>query len=146
MIPAKCHLHREWSMDQQRGENIVSDTTAKVGSAVTGLGATIGKLAQDGVDQSKSVLRDLQESAAAAVDKTADLARKVSAPAAQAADTVQGIARDVGNQVGQAASTVYEQGARAGGSVTRYTAEQPLTALVIAGAIGYGLAYLIHRP
>ena len=133
-------------MDQERSEDIVSDTTAEVGSTVSGLGASIGKLAQDRVDQSKSVLRDLQESAAAAVDKTADLARKVSAPAVQAADTIQGIARDVGNQVGQAASTVYEQGARAGGSVSRYTAEQPLTALVIAGAIGYGLAYLIHRP
>jgi ElaB/YqjD/DUF883 family membrane-anchored ribosome-binding protein len=133
-------------MDQQRGEDIVSDTTAEVGTTVTGLGATIGKFAQDRVNQSKSVLRDLQESAAAAVDKTADLARKASAPAVQAADTIQGIARDVGDQVGQAASTVYEQGARAGGSVTRYTAEQPLTALVIAGAIGYGLAYLIHRP
>jgi ElaB/YqjD/DUF883 family membrane-anchored ribosome-binding protein len=133
-------------MDQLRGEDIVSDTTAEVGTTVTGLGATIGKFAQDRVNQSKSVLRDLQESAAAAVDNTADLARKVSAPAVQAADTIQGIARDVGDQVGQAASTVYEQGARAGGSVTRYTAEQPLTALVIAGAIGYGLAYLIHRP
>jgi hypothetical protein len=133
-------------MDQQRGEDIVSDTTEEVGSTIAGPGATIGNLAQDRVDQSKSVLRDLQESAAAAVDKTADLARKVSAPAVQAADTIQGIARDVGNQVGQAASTVCDQGARAGGSVTRYTAEQPLTALVIAGAIGYGLAYLIHRP
>ena len=133
-------------MDQQRGEDIVSDTTEEVGSTIAGPGATIGNLAQDRVDQSKSVLRDLQESAAAAVDKTADLARKVSAPAVHAADAIQGVARDVGNQVGQAAGTVYEQGARAGGSVTRYTAEQPLTALVIAGAIGYGLAYLIHRP
>ena len=115
-------------MDQQRVEDIESDTTAEVGSTVSGLGAKIGKLVQDRVDQ------------------TADLARKVSAPAVQAADAIQGVARDVGNQVGQAASTVYEQGARAGGSVSRYTAEQPLTALVTAGAIGYGLAYLIHRP
>ena len=133
-------------MDHQRGEDVVSDATAEVGSTLSDLGAKTGELVQDKVDQSKSVLRDLQESVAVAVDKTADLARKVSAPAVQAADTIQGIARDVGNQVGQAASTVYEQGARAGGSVTRYTAEQPLTALVIAGAIGYGLAYLIHRP
>jgi hypothetical protein len=142
----ECHLHREWSMDQLRGEDIVSDTTAEVGSTVSGLGARIGKLAQDTVDQSKSVLGDLQESAAAAVDKTADLARKVSTAGAQAVDAVQGTARGVGNQASQAASTVYEQGARAGGSVSRYTAEQPLTALLIAGAIGYGLAYLVHRP
>jgi ElaB/YqjD/DUF883 family membrane-anchored ribosome-binding protein len=133
-------------MDQQRGEDVMSDATEKVGNTGSDLGATAGKIVQDKVDQGKSVIRDLQESAAAAVDKTADLARKVSAPAVQAADAIQGVARDVGNQVGQAASTVYEQGARAGGSVSRYTAEQPLTALVIAGAIGYGLAYLIHRP
>ena len=133
-------------MDHQRGEDVMSDATEKVGNTVSDLGAKAEEIVQGKVDQSKSVLRDLQESAAAAVDKTADLARKVSAPAVQAADAIQGIARDVGNQVGQAASTVYEQGARAGGSVSRYTAEQPLTALVIAGAIGYGLAYLIHRP
>jgi hypothetical protein len=37
------------------------------------------------------------------------------------------------------------QGARAGGYLSRYAA-QPLTALLIAGVLGYGLAYLIHRP
>ena len=133
-------------MDQLRGEDVVSDATEKVGNTVGDLGARAGNIVQDKVDESKSVLRDLRESAAAAVDKTADLARKVSAPAVQAADAIEGIARDVGNQMGQAASAVYEQGARAGGSVSRYTAEQPLTTLLIAGAIGYGLAYLIHRP
>ena len=124
----------------------MSDATEKVGNTVSDLGATAEKIVQDNAHQSKSVLRDLQESAAAAVDKTADLARKVSTAGAQAIVAVQGAARGVGNGASQAASTVYEQGARAGGSVSRYTAEQPLTALVIAGAIGYGLAYLIHRP
>ena len=124
-------------MDQQQGQEM-SDATERVENTVTKV--------QDKVDQSKSVLRDLQESAAAAVDKTADLARKVSTAGAQAVGAVQGAARDVGNQASQAASTVYEQGARAGGTVSRYTAEQPLTVLLIAGVIGYGLAYLIHRP
>ena len=133
-------------MDQQRGEDVMSDATEKVGNTVSDLGATAEKIVQDKAHQSKSVLRDLQESAAAAVDRTADLARKVSTAGAQAVDAVQGAARDVGNQASQAASTVYEQGARAGGTVSRYTAEQPLTALLIAGVIGYGLAYLIHRP
>ena len=61
-------------MDQQQGEDVVSDATERVENTVTNLGAKV----QDKVDQSKSVLRDFQESAAAAVDKTADLARKVS--------------------------------------------------------------------
>jgi ElaB/YqjD/DUF883 family membrane-anchored ribosome-binding protein len=133
-------------MDQQRGEDVMSDATEKVGNTVSDLGAKAGEMVQDKIDQSKPVLRDLQESATAAMDKAADLARKVSTAGAQAVDAVQGAARGVGNQASQAASTVYEQGARAGGSVSRYTADQPLMALLIAGAIGYGLAYLIHRP
>ena len=133
-------------MDQQRGEAVVSDAMANVENTVSDLGSRTGKIVQDKIDQSKPVLRDLQESAAAAMDKAADLARKVSTTGVQVVDTVQGAARDVGNQVGQAATTVYQQGARAGGSVSRYAAEQPLTALLIAGVVGYGLAYLIHRP
>jgi ElaB/YqjD/DUF883 family membrane-anchored ribosome-binding protein len=132
-------------MDQQRGGAVVSDATAKVENTVSDLGSRAEKIVQDKTDQSKPVLRDLQESAAAAIDKAADLARKVST-AGQVVDTVQGAARDVGNQVDQAATTVYQQGARAGGSVSRYAAEQPLTALLIAGVVGYGIAYLIHRP
>jgi ElaB/YqjD/DUF883 family membrane-anchored ribosome-binding protein len=64
---------------------------------------------------------------------------------AQAGEVIEGAVREVGNQAGQAAQTVYRQGARAGGYLSQYAAEQPLTALLIAGAIGYGLAYLIHR-
>ena len=133
-------------MDQQRGEAVVSDATANVENTVSDLGSRTEKIVQDKIDQSKPVLRDLQETAGAAMDKAADLARKVSTAGVQAVDAIQGAARDVGNQVGQAATTVYQQGARAGGSVSRYAAEQPLTALLIAGVVGYGLAYLIHRP
>jgi hypothetical protein len=124
-------------MDQQRREDVVSDVTA----TASDLSADAEKAVQAKIDQSRPVLRNLQETAGAAMDKATDLARKASAPVVQAVDTIQGIAQDVG----QAANTVYQQGARAGGSVARYTSEQPLTALVIAGAIGYGIAYLIHR-
>jgi ElaB/YqjD/DUF883 family membrane-anchored ribosome-binding protein len=133
-------------MDQQRGEDVVSDAAAKVENTVSDLGAKAEKTVQDKIDQSKPVLGGLQESAAAAIDKTADLAHKVSTAGVHAVDAIQGAVRDVGNQASQAATTVYQQGARAGGSVSRYAAEQPLTALLIAGAIGYGIAYLIHRP
>ena len=102
-------------------------------------------MAQDKIDQAKPVLRELRESAGAAMDKAADLAQKASNAGVQAVDAVQGVARDVANQASQAANTVYQQGARAGGSVSRYAAEQPLTALLVAAAIGYGISYLIHR-
>jgi len=125
-------------MDQQRSSDVVSDAAAKASD----LSVNAEKTVQDKIDQSNPVLQNLQETAGAAIDKATELARKASAPIIQATDAIHGIAQDVG----QAANTVYQQGARAGGSVSRYTSEQPLTALVIAGAIGYGLARLIHRP
>jgi ElaB/YqjD/DUF883 family membrane-anchored ribosome-binding protein len=125
-------------MDQQRSSDVVSDAMATAND----LCVNAEEAVQDKMNHNKPVLKNLQETAGAAIDKATDLARKASAPINQAADAIHGIAQDVG----QAASTVYQQGARAGGSVSRYTSEQPLTALVIAGAIGYGLARLIHRP
>ena len=128
---------------------MVSDATAKVGDTVSDLAAKTEKVVQDKIDQGRPALRDLQASAGAAIDKAAGLARDASSSGvqavAQASDAIQGVARDVGNKVDQAAITAYQQGARASGYVSRYAAEQPLTALLIAGAIGYGLAYLIHR-
>ena len=128
---------------------MVSDATAKVGDTVSNLAAKTENVVQEKIDQGKPVLRDLQAGAGAAIDKAAGLARDASSAGiqavTQASDTIQGVAREVGNKVDQAASTMYQQGARAGGYVSRYAEEQPLTALLIAGAIGYGLAYLIHR-
>jgi ElaB/YqjD/DUF883 family membrane-anchored ribosome-binding protein len=131
-------------MDQQ-GEAVISDMATKVGDTLGDLTAESEKMAQEKIDQARPVLRDLRETAGAAIDKATDLAQKASTAGAQAVDAIQGAARDVGNQASRAASAVYEQGTRAGGSVTRYTAEQPLTALLIAAAIGYGIVYLIHR-
>jgi ElaB/YqjD/DUF883 family membrane-anchored ribosome-binding protein len=132
-------------MDQQQGEAAISDAAAKVGNTVSNLTTEASRVAQDKLDQAKPVIRELRESAGAAMDKATDFAQRASNAGVQAVDTVQGVARDVANQASQAATAVYQQGARAGGSVSRYTAEQPLTALLIAAAIGYGIAYLIHR-
>src|SRR5438445_4314810 len=135
-------------MDHQ-GERMKSDATAKVGEAVSALAAKTEKMVEDKVDQGKPVSWDLQASAGAAIEKAAGLARDASSAGiqavTQASDAIQGVAREVGNQVDQAVTSAYQQGARAGGYVSRYAAEQPLTALLVAGAIGYGLAYLIHR-
>ena len=116
----------------------MTDTVAEAGDAVK------GKL-----DQGKGVFEGLQTSAGEAEGKATALVREVSTAGSQAGraggDAVQGVAREVRSQAGQAAAMVYQQGARAGGYLSRYAA-QPLTALLIAGVLGYGLAYLIHRP
>jgi hypothetical protein len=56
-------------------------------------------------------------------------------------ETVKGT---TAKQVGDAAATTYRQGVWAGEYVSQNTAEQPLPALLIAGAFGYGIAYMIH--
>jgi ElaB/YqjD/DUF883 family membrane-anchored ribosome-binding protein len=144
-------------MDRQGVEGHVSDTAAKIGNAVNDLAAQTETGVQGKLDQGKGVLSDLRASAGDAMDKATELARTASTVGGQAVaragdaleqagDAIQGAAREVGNTVSQAATKLGQQSGRAGGYVGRYTAERPLTALLIAGALGYGLAYLIRRP
>jgi ElaB/YqjD/DUF883 family membrane-anchored ribosome-binding protein len=136
-------------MDQERDQSAMSDSAAKVGEKVGNLAAQTQGTVRDAIDRGKPVLNDLHAKAGEAMGQATDMARKASSAGVQAvtqaSDAVQGAARQVSGQASQAASKVYEQGAWAGGHISRYTAEQPLTALLIAAAIGYGIAYLIHR-
>src|SRR5262245_27791335 len=107
-----------------RRGHMVSDATARVGDTVSDLAAKTEEVLRDKIDQGKPVLRDLQAGAGAAIDKVAGLARDASSAGvqavAQASDAIQGAAREVGNKVDQAATAAYQQGARAGGYVSRY--------------------------
>ena len=58
--------------------------------------------------------------------------------------TAQDLARQAREQAGAAGEQLYEQGARAGEYLTENVKAYPATALLVAGAIGYGIAYLIH--
>lgn len=84
---------------------------------------------------------DKEATERAAARDAATLARQASEAGkqamAQAGEVIQGAAREAGN--------LYQQGSRAGDYITSYAAEQPVTAMLIAGAIGYALAFLIHR-
>jgi len=148
-------------MDRQGVEgrlSDMSDTAAKICNTVSDLAAQTAQTetgVQDKLDQGKGLLHDLRASGGEAMDKaTARKASTVGGQAVaragdvieQAGDAIQGAAREAGNRASQAATTLCQQGGRAGGYVSRYTADQPLTALLIAGALGYGLAYLIYRP
>jgi phage-related minor tail protein len=141
---------------EQGIEGSVSDTAAKIDTAVSDLAAQTEAGVQGKLDQSKGPLYDPRASAGEAMDNATDLARKASTVGGQAvaragdaidqaSDAIQGAAREVGNTAGQAVTRLYQQGGRAGAYVSRFTADQPLTALLIAGALGYGLAYLIRR-
>jgi hypothetical protein len=88
---------------------------------------------------------DLKSNITAVAGTIGDLAGQARSAAVEAGNSIQGAAIEAGKQVGDAAAKTYKRGALAGEYVSRTTAEQPLLALLIAGAIGYGIAYMIHR-
>jgi hypothetical protein len=96
-------------------------------------------------DQATDAANGLKSSVTAAMGTVTDLAGRARSAAVDAGNSIQGAAKETVKQVGDAAAKSYAQGARAGQYVSRNTAEQPLLALLIAGAIGYGIAYMIHR-
>lgn len=70
-----------------------------------------------------------------------EMARNVGEQAWSAASSPVATAQDLARR---AREQTYEQGARAGEYLTRNVNEYPLTALLVAGAIGYGMGYLFH--
>jgi len=136
-------------MDDQPFQTDLGDATEKIGAAAGDLATQSQAAAQNRLDQGRAIFQDLKTGTGEAVEKATAVARDLSAAgtqaAAQAGELIKGAARDVGNQAGQAATALYQQGANAGGYLARFAAEQPLAALLIAAACGYGLAYLIHR-
>jgi len=85
------------------------------------------------VDQAKAGI-------ASGVETAKNLAGKVQT----AGSAIRDAAVETGNRASDAAAKAYQQGAQAAEIVSRTTAEQPWTALLVAVAIGYGIAYLIH--
>jgi hypothetical protein len=79
------------------------------------------------------------------VESVTGLAGKARTAAAEAGSAIQGAAIETGKRVADAAAKTYRQGMQTSEYLSQRTAEQPLLALVIAGAIGYGIAYLVHR-
>lgn len=96
-------------------------------------------------DQVSGVANDVKSGVTAAVGTLSDLAGQARSAAVETVNTIQEAAIETGKQVCDAAAKTYRQGARAGEYVSRNTAEQPLLALLIAGAVGYGIAYMIYR-
>ena len=77
----------------------------------------------------------------AAKEGIAGAAGQAQTAAAQAGSTIQDAATEASKQLGDAGA---KAGVQAADYVSRKTAEQPLLALLVAGAIGYALAYIIH--
>src|SRR5260370_18918959 len=88
------------------------------------------EIAGDAMERTRATVRNLREQARAAM--------------ADPGATAQELARRAREQAAMANDALYQQGTRAGEYLSRNISEYPLAALLIAGAVGYGLAYLIH--
>jgi vacuolar-type H+-ATPase subunit H len=79
-----------------------------------------------------------------AVERGRDLAAQAQTAAVQMGGTLRDAATEASKQAANAAGKAYEQGTQAADYVSRSTVQQPLLALLVAGAIGYAIAYMIH--
>jgi hypothetical protein len=92
--------------------------------------AKVGDDAKSGIETVRGTITDVVGTAQTA--------------AGEAGGAIGDAAIETAKQVGDAAAKTYQRGVRASEYVSQNTAEQPLPALLIAGAIGYGIAYMIH--
>jgi hypothetical protein len=95
-------------------------------------------------EQVGKVGNDAKSGIQTAVGTMTDLVGKAQTAATEAGATVRDAAIETAKQVGDAATKTYRQGVRAGEYVSQNTGEQPFLALLIAGAIGFGIAYMIY--
>jgi len=92
-------------------------------------------------EQTQEIVGDAIERTRAPVHNLSEQAR---AAMADPGATAHELARQARKQAAMARDVLYQQGTRAGEYLNRHINEYPLGALLIAGAVGYGLAYLIH--
>lgn len=129
--PGPENSHLEQKMDQPRAKEIARDAAEPARRAADEAAQGIAAQVQPALDQGKSMVQDL--------------AKQASEVGRQAVDQAGDFLQNAAPQAKEAASDLYQRGAQSGEYIRQYAAEQPVAALLIAGAIGYGLAYLIHR-
>ena len=92
--------------------------------------------------QAGKIMEDTMEQARTAA---ANAGEQVWSAAANVGATAQDLAVKAREQTAMATDMLYQQGSRASEYLTRNVNAYPLTALLLAGALGYGMAYLLHR-
>ena len=122
-------------MDQDRAKDIASEAAEMAGKTAGDAVSRTGAAVQSTLDQGRSMAQDWARQASEAGRQAMG----------RAGDVIQNVAPRAGDQAKQAANNLYDQGSRAGETIRQYVVQQPLTALLIAGAVGYALAYMIHR-
>ncbi|HEX3861218.1 MAG TPA: hypothetical protein VHY35_05950 [Stellaceae bacterium] len=101
-------------------------------------------------ERAREAAQDLQNTVSGKISDAADAAKGVVQQTRAVAGSIGGMAQDtarqVANQATAAADTLSNQGGMARDYLARTVEENPLTAVLVAGAIGYAVACLLHRP
>ncbi|MBV8775828.1 MAG: hypothetical protein JO032_06220 [Alphaproteobacteria bacterium] len=92
--------------------------------------------------QTSDMIRDSARQAKGTIAETAETVRNT---AMEASGRAQEMAREAGRQATAAAQNLYGQSGVALDTVERLVVENPWGAILIAGAVGYGLACLVKQ-
>jgi uncharacterized protein YjbJ (UPF0337 family) len=138
-------------MDENRIKGAVRNVEGKVEEAVGGLtGDTRTKL-EGKLDQGAGKVQGAFGKAiddlggGAIADRAASFVEKATAVGENAASAVQEAAQKAGAQASDFGERLYDDSRRAGQSIGRAIEEQPLAAVLVAAALGYVIAYVMHR-
>jgi uncharacterized protein YjbJ (UPF0337 family) len=138
-------------MDDNRITGGARTIDGKIEDAVGGLTGDTrtkidGKLDQ-GVGKIQSALGSVKDAfgGTAIADRASILVKQATDAGETAASAVQDAAQKARAQASDIGERLYDEGRRAGDSIARTVEQQPLTAVLVAAALGYGIAYLMHR-
>ena len=96
----------------------------------------------EAAEQGKASATDLSERARQVANNAAASAQNLAQRARERATTA---AEALSNRASTVGDTLHRHGAQATGYVGRNVARYPLSAMLIAAAVGYGFAFLIHN-
>ena len=103
---------------------------------------TLEEKVQKTATQTANTVKDWTGGVAARASSVLDEAKTA---VGDAGAFIEDAARQAGSQATEIGEQAYAKGERVADSVARWVEEQPLTALLVAGAIGVAIGYLLAR-
>lgn len=136
-------------MDDNRITGAARNVEGKIEDAAGALSGDVatqirGKIEQ-GVGEIQAVIGKAKDAGATMADAASSFVKQATTTGAKAASALQDAAKKASSDANEIGGRVYEDARRASQSLARSVEEQPLAALLVAAAIGYGIAYLVHR-
>jgi ElaB/YqjD/DUF883 family membrane-anchored ribosome-binding protein len=130
MFSRESTYTKEAKMDQSKPREIAKNAAEQASQTANDAVQRVGEQVQPALDRGKAAVHDLANQASEAGRQVAD----------RAGEFIEGVTP----RARQVASNLYDQGSRSGEYVRQYAAEQPVTALLFAGLIGFTLGYLVR--